>query len=178
MPRTTAPSGATRGAGETLDPDELGDGVESPEDTIAALSHSGNLGRELEDRTVAIIRRGTPNHGSGHLDPRLDTGVLVNGLLSGTHFGATTGTPCGAYVVRREDAADAASVVARGGWTRGVFAYAPNDAPSAGDIPDRGEAAFRGSAVVAAPVTARKQEGGDTLLREDQARGGLRADAR
>ena len=156
----------------------MDDVVESPEDTIAALSDFGKLGRELEDWVVAMISRGTLNHGSGDLDARLDAGELFNGLLTGTRFGSTTGTRFGAYVVRRVDASDAAADVAGGGWTRGVFAYALNDAPSAGDIPDRGEAAFRGSAVVAAPVTARKQEGGDILLREDQARGGLHAAVR
>lgn len=46
-----------------------------------------------------------------------------------------------------------------------MFACAPHDAPSVGDLPDRGAAAFRGSAVAGAPVTAREKEGGGTLRR-------------
>ena len=88
-------------------------------------------------------------------------------LMSRIRFASTTGPRFGANVVRREGVAGTAFDAARGGRTQGVSAYAPNDAPSAGDIPDRGEAAFRGSAVAGAPVTARTQEGGDTLRREE-----------
>lgn len=84
---------------------------------------------------------------------------FLKSLMFRIRFGSTTGTRFGVSVVRPEDAADAASDAARGGWTQGEFACTPSDAPSCEDIPDRGGATFRGSAVAAAPGIAREQEG-------------------
>lgn len=146
-------------SGRTPDPDQADIVVESLEDTIAAMSGIGRSGREFEDRMVATNSPGTPKHVDDHMDPRLDAGKFFNGLMYRIRSGPMTGTRLGAHVVTREDAAGAASDAAGGGWTRGGFAYAPNDAPSVGGIPDWGRAAFRGSAVAAAPVNAREQEG-------------------
>ncbi|MCY4186985.1 MAG: hypothetical protein OXD30_00690, partial [Bryobacterales bacterium] len=45
------------------------------------------------------------------------------------------------------------------GWTNGVFAYTPSEAPSARDIPDRGEATYRGSTVAVSAVEAGNRKG-------------------
>ena len=84
-------------------------------------------------------RRRNPKHVGDHMDPRLVAGEFFSGPMSRIRFGSMTGTRIGAHVVTREDAVGAASDAARGGWTRGVFASAPNDAPSAGNVSDRGE---------------------------------------
>lgn len=126
-------------SGQTPDLAEPDDVVESLEDAITAQSDLGEFGRGFEDRTVAMNSAGTPHDASDHLDSKLGAGDFLNGLMSGIRFGSTTRTRLAADVVKREDAAYAASDTARGGWTRGVFAYAPNDVPSVGDIPDRGK---------------------------------------
>ncbi len=72
------------------------------------------------------------------LVPSWTRGDSCNGLMSRSPFGSMTGTRAGAHVVTREDASGAASDTA-GGGARGVSAYAPIDAPSAGNFSDRDE---------------------------------------
>jgi hypothetical protein len=84
--------------------------------------------------------------------------------MSRIRFGSTGATRFGAYVVKQRDAEDPASDAARGGWTKGVFAYTPSDAPSGTDIPDRGEATYRGSTVAVSMVyDADENNTGDTV---------------
>ena len=54
-------SGRGPWSGQTLDPHEVDDVVESLEETVAVLSGLGESGREFEDRIVAINSAGTPN---------------------------------------------------------------------------------------------------------------------
>ena len=140
--------------GLTLDFEEVDDVIEALEDTIATLSDVGKFGREYEDR-IAAINGGTDGDidtTGDNLDPKLDAADFFNGLMTRIRFGSTVGTRFGAYVVKDPDSADGASDAARGGWTRGVFAYTPSDEPSATDIPDRGEATYRGSTVAVSEV--------------------------
>ena len=141
--------------GLTLDADEVDTVIEALEDTIAVLSDVSRFGREYEEQITEIDESVT--------DRNLDADDFFNGLMSRIRFGSTSGTRFGAYVVKLEDADDAASDAARGGWTKGVFAYTPSDAPSAREIPDRGEATFRGSTVAVSDVDATNTKKGATL---------------
>ena len=131
--------------GLTLDSDEVDDVISALEDTIATLSDLGKFGREYEKTIDDINKEPDP-------DTSYDAADYFNGLMSRIRFGSTTGARFGAYVVKNEDASGEASDAARGGWTKGVFAYTPSDMPSEGDIPDRGEATYRGSTVAVSVV--------------------------
>ena len=141
--------------GLTLDPEEVDTVIEALEDTIAVLSDVSRFGREYEEQITAIDDSVT--------DRNLDAADFFEGLMSRIRFGSTTGTRFGAYVVKLQDTDLAASDAARGGWTKGVFAYTPSDAPSAREIPDRGEATFRGSTVAVSDVDPANTKKGATL---------------
>ena len=133
-------------SGLTLDFDEVDDVIEAIEDTIAVLSDVDRFGREYEDQIAEI---------NDH-----DAADFFNGLMSRIRFGSTSATRFGAYVVKEENDPDGdASDGARGEWTKGVFAYTPSDAPLAIDIPDRGEATFRGSTVAVSAVDTANRKG-------------------
>ena len=147
--------------GLTLDFDEVDDVIEALEDTIATLSDVGRFGREYEDRIAAINGGpdGVVGSGDDDLDPKLDAVDFFNGLMTRIRFGSTSGTRFGAYVVKQENVSGTPSDAARGGWTKGVFAYTPSDAPSATDIPDRGEARFDGSTVAVSALDLNNKKG-------------------
>ena len=141
-------------SGLTLDLDEVDDVIEAIQDTIAVLSDVDRFGREYEDRIAEINTAADPD--SDH-----DAADFFNGLMSRIRFGSTSATRFGAYVVKDENDPDnnVTSDGARGGWTQGVFAYTPSDAPLEIDIPDRGEATFRGSTVAVSDVDDANRKG-------------------
>ncbi|MDE0622032.1 MAG: hypothetical protein OXH83_10205, partial [Bryobacterales bacterium] len=147
--------GSNPWSGLTLDANEVDDVIEALQDTIAVLSDADRFGREYEDQ-IDTIKKGTDGAVGGGDDVDVDAADFFNGLMSRIRFGSTDSTRFGAYVVKNENdtATPTPSDAARGGWTKGVFAYTPSDAPSAGDIPDRGEATYRGSTVAVSPVAA------------------------
>ena len=146
--------------GLTLDLDEVDAVIEALEDTIAVLSDVGRFGREYEEQIAKIIG-GTDRTVGTEDDLDLDAADFFNGLMTRIRFGSTTGTRFGAYVVKEENGSNNnASDGARGNWTKGVFAYTPSDAPLlATDIPDRGEATFRGSTVAVSGVDPANRKG-------------------
>ena len=56
-------------------PDEVDDLVEALEDAVGSPWDLGELGRELEDRIVAMNGAGTPNDAGGHLAPGWKRGI-------------------------------------------------------------------------------------------------------
>ena len=145
-------------SGLTLDADEVDDVIAALQDAIAVLSDVARFGREYEEQ-IDTINKGADGAVGGGDDSDHDAADFFNGLMSRIRFGSTASTRFGAYVVKNADADDAASDAARGGWTKGVFAYTPSDAPLAADIPDRGEATYRGSTVAVSEVDAANRKG-------------------
>lgn len=153
-------------SGQTLDLDEVDDVIVALQDAIAALSDVARFGREFEDQIVNINDPdGTPGN-ADDLSPKLDAADFYNGLMSRIRFGSTASTRFGAYVVKQKDDSTAGTVsdAARGGWVKGVFAYTPNDPPVGTEVPDRGEATYRGDtvAVSAVPTTNGTVQDGNT----------------
>ena len=148
-------------SGRTLDLDEVDDVIEAIEDTIAVLSDVDRFGREYEDQIATINEDDNSDH---------DAADFFNGLMSRIRFGSTSATRFGAYVVKEENDPDGdASDGARGGWTKGVFAYTPSDALR-NRIPDRGEATFRGSTVQCLTVDPANRKGATLYAGDDRAR--------
>ena len=160
--------GANPWSGLTLDVDEVDDVIEALEDTIAVLSDSGRFRREYEEQIADVNKGIDPGETATSDDLDHDAADFFNGLMSRIRFGSTSATRFGAYVVKEAsefvstdraatfgDASDAA----RGAWTKGVFAYTPSDEPRATDIPDRGEATYRGTTVAVSEVDPDNRKG-------------------
>ena len=150
--------GSNPWSGLTLDLDEVDDVIEALEDTIAVLSDVGRFGREYEEQ-IAEINKGPDTTADTADDLNHDAADFFNGLMSRIRFGSTAATRFGAYVVKNEDATGTPSDAARGGWTKGVFAYTPSDPPTATQIPDRGEATYRGDTVAVSAVDSSNRKG-------------------
>lgn len=84
-----------------------------------------------------------------------DADEFFEARLSRIRFAGTTHTRYGAFAVK-SDAKSALDSTAS--WTIGAFAYSPLERPASSELPDRGEAIYRGATV----AVATGPSGGDT----------------
>ena len=154
--------GSAPWSGRTPEPHEVDDAVESSQNTIAAPSGLGKLGRKFEGRIVAISGPGIPIDAGGHPGPELDASGFVQRPDVRASLRIDDGDACRRACrhaggcrrrrVRRRG---------RGGETRRVRMNAELRSLRRRSL--RPEwAPFRGSAVAATPVIAHEQEEDDT----------------
>lgn len=111
-----------------VDEDEVQDVLDDLNGAIAALSSVSSLQSEY----------------SSSFEADTDASDYFEAALSKLRFGSTSNTRFGAFA-RRTGGTSAVDTSAN--WSQGVFAYSPLGQPSGSDIPNRGNAGYRGTTV-------------------------------
>ena len=118
------------GRDNEVDDDEIADVIEELEEIIDALSSLS----AFDDEFDGWFAEGT------EAEDYFETPA------SRIKFGSTRNTRFGVYANKEAD-----STAATGNWGSGAFAYSPLEQPDADDLPERGEATYRGDTVAVHP---------------------------
>ena len=118
------------GRDNEVDDDEIADVIEALEEIVDALSSLS----AFDDEFSGWFAEGKT------ADDYFETPVAR------IKFGSTRNTRFGVYANKEEDATPTT-----GNWRSGAFAYSPLEQPDADDLPERGEATYRGDTVAVQP---------------------------